>query len=247
MPRRARKHSRTGYMHIIERGIGKQLLFESADDYYFYLNRLKKYSLETGVKVCCYCLMENHVHLLMHGEPSNITLVMKKIGVSYSWYYNKKYSHVGHLFQDRFISEPVEDDVYFMTVVRYILQNPQRASICSASEYPWSSYDIYDIVPDYMDLEIIKSKFNNKDQYEFFVSQVNDDQCLEPDFCIHDDEWAMSVMKSILGVSSGAELQNFDKKKRDNALWKLKKSGLSIRQIERFTGIGRNIVQKAKE
>ena len=120
MPRSARIMSRTGYMHVIERGIGKQVLFESADDFKFYLDRLKKYCLETGVKVCCYCLMNNHVHLLLHGNLNSLSLTMKKIGVSYSWYYNKKYSHVGHLFQDRYISEPVENEVYFLTVFRYI-------------------------------------------------------------------------------------------------------------------------------
>ena len=157
MPRSARIMSRTGYMHVIERGIGKQVLFESADDFKFYLDRLKKYCLETGVKVCCYCLMNNHVHLLLHGDLNSLSLTMKKIGVSYSWYYNKKYSHVGHLFQDRYISEPVENEVYFLTVFRYILQNPQKAGICRTSKYSWSSYNIYDNVPEYMDLSVIKS------------------------------------------------------------------------------------------
>lgn len=246
MPRSARIMSRTGYMHVIERGIGKQVLFESADDFKFYLDRLKKYCLETGVKVCCYCLMNNHVHLLLHGNLNSLSLTMKKIGVSYSWYYNKKYSHVGHLFQDRYISEPVENEVYFLTVFRYILQNPQKAGICRTSKYSWSSYNIYDNVPEYMDLSVIKSFFQSKQQYASYVLKDNDDQCMEPVFTVHNDGWAQDVIMSTLGVTTGTDLQKLGKKERDVALWKLKAEGLSIRQIERLTGIGRNIVLKAR-
>ena len=123
MPRRARTMSASNYMHIIVRGIGKQLLFEDDHDYLYYLKKLEIYCLETRVKVCAYCLMDNHVHLLVKGESESIILLMKKIGVSYSWYYNKKYDRVGHLFQDRYRSEPVENEAYFMNVFRYILKN----------------------------------------------------------------------------------------------------------------------------
>ena len=79
MPRQARRMSSTGYMHIIIRGIGRQLLFEEDSDYQYYLTMLEKYSMETGVRICAYCLMENHVHLLVHGEKEQIVLFMKKV------------------------------------------------------------------------------------------------------------------------------------------------------------------------
>ena len=60
--------------------------------------------------------MDNHVHLLVHGESTSIILLMKKIGVSYSGYFNKKYDRVGHLFQDRYRSEPVEDEKYLLDI-----------------------------------------------------------------------------------------------------------------------------------
>ena len=122
MPRCARRFGESGYMHLIVRGIGRQLLFEDASDYRHYLKKLECYCLETEVKVCAFCLMDNHVHLLVKGDAESIVLLMKKIGVSYSWYYNKKYDRVGHLFQDRYRSEPVEDDRYLLTAFRYILQ-----------------------------------------------------------------------------------------------------------------------------
>ena len=143
MPRHARQMSTSGYMHIITRGIGRQLLFEEPEDYQHYLKALDRYCTETHVNVCAYCLMENHVHLLVYGETEQIILLMKKLGVSYSFYFNRKYDRVGHLFQDRYRSEPVEDDAYLLTVFRYILRNPCKAGICKASEYPWSSYGMY--------------------------------------------------------------------------------------------------------
>ena len=78
MPRMARTKSITGYMHIIVRGIGRQILFEETRDYERYLDKLEQYCLETDVKVCAYCLMENHVHLLVNGELASIILLMKK-------------------------------------------------------------------------------------------------------------------------------------------------------------------------
>ena len=243
MPRRARELSNSGYMHIIVRGIGKQILFENSTDYNHYITKLEQYCIETKVMISAFCLMDNHVHMLVKGEAEPISLLMKKIGVSYSGYYNKKYDRTGHLFQDRYLSEPVETEAYLLTVFRYILQNPQKAGICTVDNYPWSSYGIYENIPDFMDISLLKELIGGKLQYEKFLLQENDDKCLEYEKK-HDDEWAKKVMKKCLGVSSGSELQTYSKIKRDEALQKLKDNGLTIRQIARLTEFGRNIVQQ---
>ena len=99
-------------------------------DYQFYLRMLEKYSRETGVAVCAYCLMENHTHLLLYDKEKKIPEFMKKTGIRYSYYFNQKYERVGHLFQGRYRSEPVENEAYLITVTRYILNNPQKAGVC---------------------------------------------------------------------------------------------------------------------
>lgn len=76
-----------------------------------------------------WCLMNNHVHLLLKEGIEPISTTMKRIGVSFVWYYNGKYNTNGHLFQDRFKSEKVESDQYLLTVIRYIHQNPVKAGI----------------------------------------------------------------------------------------------------------------------
>lgn len=245
MPRRARNMSASGYMHVIVRGIGKQLLFEDARDYGYYLNRLELYCMETGVRVCAYCLMSNHVHLLVKGDPESIILLMKKTGVSYSGFYNKKYERVGHLFQDRYRSEPVEDETYLLTVFRYILKNPFEAGLCSASQYPWSSYRYYEKSPAFMDLSVIRSFLGDSDRYRKFIEQEDEDRVLEFSEVRHNDTWAKEELTKCLGISSGTKLQDYSKAERNAALIKLKEHGLSVRQISRLTGIGRNIVQTA--
>ena len=245
MPRKARTKSISGYTHIIVRGIGRQILFEEEKDYEHYLERLERYCLETEVKVCAYCLMENHVHILVHGELSSIILLMKKLGVSYSGYYNKKYDRIGHLFQDRYRSEPVEEEKYFLTVFRYILKNPEKAGICAASDYPWSSYRHYEKPPAFMDLSVIWGLLGDRKQFRKYIGIESQDKCLEYVDIKHDDEWAKQELKKCLGISDGTKLQSLEKKERNAALVKLKRAGLTIRQIERHTGIGRNIVQKA--
>ena len=183
--------------------------------------------------------------MLLHGELSSIVLLMKKLGVSYSGFYNRKYDRTGHLFQDRYRSEPVEDERYLLTVFRYILQNPRKASICAAADYPWSSYKLYEKPPVFMDLSAVWRLLGDRERFEEYIGIESHDRCLEYVDTKHDDEWAKQELKRCLGISEGSVLRSVGKKERNAALVKLKESGLTIRQIERLTGIGRNIVQKA--
>lgn len=245
MPRHARNKSASGYMHVIVRGIGKQLLFEEEYDYKYYLKKLEQYCMDTEVSISAYCLMDNHVHLLVKGDSEDIALLMKKIGVSYSWYYNKKYDRVGHLFQDRYKSEPIENEKYLLTAFRYILKNPEKAGICSVARYPWNSFWFYDKPLPYMDLSAVKAVLGDFSQYREYIEQKEDDQGLEYSETWHSDSSAKELMMRCLGISSGTVLQNYNMQERNEAIIKLKKCGLTVRQIERLTGIGRNIVQNA--
>lgn len=88
--------------------------------------------------------MDNHAHLLVNEGEDEISRIIKRIGTSYVYYFNKKYGRVGHLFQDRFKSEAIEDDSYLLAVVRYIHNNPVKAGIVkNASSYRWSSFNAY--------------------------------------------------------------------------------------------------------
>ena len=140
MPRQARSISRTGIYHVILRGANRQEIFHDDGDRLRFLQILARYKQMTDMKVFAWCLMNNHVHLLLKEGNEKLSVTMKRIGVSYVQYYHQKYFTTGHLFQDRFKSENVETRQYFLTVTRYIHQNPVKAKIVQhVDEWKWSS------------------------------------------------------------------------------------------------------------
>ncbi|WP_371367633.1 hypothetical protein SRRS_14980 [Sporomusa rhizae] len=144
MPRTARKKSKNGIYHIMLRGINRQTIFEDDEDRIKFIDTLTHYKQKCGFNIFAYCLMDNHVHLILKENNEPIEKLMKRIGVSYVYWYNLKYKRIGHLFQDRYKSQVIEDDSYLLSVIRYIHQNPIKANITTAmGEYPWSSYVEY--------------------------------------------------------------------------------------------------------
>ena len=245
MSRQARQKSATGYYHVIVRGAGKQLLFEESGDYRYFLFLLEKTCSATNVSVCAYCLMDNHAHLLLHDRADDLPLFMKKLGVSYSGYFNKKYERVGHLFQDRYFSQAVEDDPYFLSVYKYILLNPQKAGLCSAESYPWSSYKLYGNRSSFVDTSLLEEMLGSYERYEEFLSDgASPEHVREHDGKRLDDETASEVLKNTLGIESGSVIRSYDRHARDEAIRLLSRKGLSERQIERLTGISRKIIHQ---
>ena len=120
------------------RGINHQNIFEDAEDYYQFINTLDRMRVRnddeglpcgTNFTLYAYCLMSNHFHLLIREREDNLGMALKRIAGSYVFYYNRKYGRDGHLFKERFKSEPVNDMTYFTTLLRYIHQNPVKAGI----------------------------------------------------------------------------------------------------------------------
>jgi putative transposase len=120
MPRRARKLSLTGIYHVMLRGINQQKIMEDKEDKEKLLTILKECKLISGYKLYAYCLMGNHLHLIIKVEEEPLDKIFKRICGRYVYWYNAKYRRVGHLFQDRFKSEPIEDERYLLSVLRYI-------------------------------------------------------------------------------------------------------------------------------
>ena len=235
------------YLHVIVRGIGKQILFEDSADYNYYISLLRRFRDETKIVILAYCLMENHVHLLLKDSNQVTTLFMKKLGVSYASYYNRKYTRTGHLFQDRYKSENVTDDSYLLSVYRYILRNPEKAGIAPAKDYPWSSYHEYGRPDDTLITEtnLLAALIGNDTDFSAFMAEADTTECLEFLPPVHDDAWALAIIKETMNESSGTALQKMPKAQRDKTLATLKNKGISIRQLERLTGINRGVIQKA--
>ena len=246
MPRQARRKSESGVYHIMLRGINKQVIFEDEEDVIKFLETLKKYKEISGYKIYAYCLMSNHIHLLLKVEKEDIDLVIKRIASSYVYWYNLKYKRNGHLFQDRYKSEPVENDSYFLTVVRYIHQNPLKAGLCNSVDgYCFSSYNEYVKKSDLVDTDFCLGIID-KEQFVDFNNEYNEDVCLEiekDNFRLTDDE-AREIIFKITKCRTVTQFQDLNTDKRDKYLKILRDNGLSIRQISRLTGIGFNIVRR---
>ena len=160
------------------------------------------------------------------------------------YWYNWKYQRSGHLFQDRFKSEPVEDDNYFLTVLRYIHQNPVKAGVCNKAEiYNYSSMNEYLVEPNIVDTDFVYSLIT-KEQFVDFHKEENFDKCLEvEDFNRLTDNQAREIIKKVTKSHNISEFQTLDKSKRNLFIKKLYSSGISIRQISRLTGISKKIVE----
>lgn len=133
--------------HITARGNHRNDIFKDEEDFGFYLTlveeALKYYDYE-DYKVICYCLMNNHIHLLVKTTTSPPGRFIGRINARYAKYFNKKYNYIGHLFQDRYHSEIIESDTQMLETSRYIHLNPIRANMVEKPEdYKWSSFKIY--------------------------------------------------------------------------------------------------------
>ena len=251
MPRRARKKSSSGIYHVVLRGINKQRIFEDDQDNQKYLETIKAYKETCEYEVYAYCLMSNHIHLLMKEGKEDLGITFRRIGASYVYWYNWKYSRRGHLFQDRYKSEVVETDSYFLVAMRYIHQNPMKAGILKEIQaYPWSSYGEYTRKAEICDTQFALGLFstNSKEAlylWEKFNMENNNDYCLEydDDKARLNDLEAAELIQNITGVKSSSEIQNFEKQKRNNVIKQLKNRGLSIRQIERLTGVSFGVIR----
>ncbi len=247
MPRAAREKSQSETYHIMLRGINQQQIFEDEEDYQKFIEIIENYQAICEYKVFAYCLMGNHIHLLMEFKKEPIEQVFKRIGSKYVYWYNVKYQRKGHLFQDRFKSEPVDDDPYFLTVIRYIHQNPVKAGLCKkVDEYKYSSYKEYIDGAKIIDTDYVFSVLP-KNAFIEYNKQPSSLKCLDVEeraIKRVTDEEARKIIKKYSKCENITEFQALPITKRDKFLKKFKEKGLSIRQISRLTGVSYYIVQK---
>ncbi|MCQ2462405.1 MAG: transposase [Clostridia bacterium] len=222
------------------RGINKQKIFNELYDYKKALDLLIDCRNRNDFQLFAYCFMPNHIHILMKEGSKPIGTALKSFGIRYATWYNAKYSRVGHLFQDRFKSESVEDEVYFCTVLRYILQNPVKAGLVSdVKDYQFSSYSDF-----FGNGEIVDRAFSlslhDINSWDEFIRIDESTKCLDITENIPirlTQEQAMTVFQNIAMCESPADFQNYDIQKQQKITVMLKDNGLSVRQIASLTGL----------
>lgn len=249
MPRISRRISNSGIYHIIVRGINKQDIFYDKQDYNKFLKEICNTKEKYQYEVLAYCLMPNHVHMEIKDNKSSLAFIMRSLMVAYVSYFNKKYERIGHLFQDRFLSKPVENNEYVLDLQRYIHQNPEKANISSKEKYMWSSYKEYMSKNGLVDTQHIMKLLDNDTKK--FVEYNSNNKYRAKD--LHEfemnskltDEQAKEIIERALQISNLQEIQKYNKIARQEIFNKFKDiEGISYAQMARVIGINRKIIER---
>lgn len=265
MPRRARRRSNIGFYHVMLRGINRGNIFHDEMDYDKMLKTLRLVSSPTehgdeiipeGCAIHAYCLMTNHIHLLIEERSESIERTMKRIGVAYVSYYNKKYERLGPLFQGRFRSEPVDDAAYFIKLMAYIHLNPVKAClVTSPADYPWSSWNEYmsDTIDrslaicDFsypfsgMDFETLRQTMAHNNELKAFAPFGGAGRRLT-------DAEAMQVAAQVLPDGVGVDdVVSLPRHQRVAIVQEMHRLDLNFSQISRLTGVSASTVRRYVE
>ena len=199
--------------------------------------------------------MGNHVHLLLQEQSETIGETMKRIASSYVYYYNHKYARIGHLFQERFKSQPVDSWEYFVTLLRYIHQNPLKAHLVDHIEdYPWSSWQEYDgrCGSPFCSTQTVLKRIDLvslRELVEHPLADNEEDGLLDvevtPVKTYFEDNEVWQILTDCSGATTLAEFQSLPRPKQKHYLFMAHEQGVGPRQLSRLTGISYAIVQRA--
>lgn len=252
MPRQARQLSDTGLYHIIFRGIDRQNIFVDDYDRKKFIKEIIRTKQKYNYELYCYCLMNNHVHLIINDTKLLMSETMQSLAISYSSYFNLKYERAGHLFQNRFISKPIESESYLLNLQRYIHQNPQKAGICKCQYYKWSSYLEYAQEPNIIDEKFLLNIFGDTkekaiENFKIFMqteSNKNDILDYEMKTRLTDEEATEWILNNLENIKI-ADIKKYNFQIRNKAIKKLKdKKVISNKQMSRILGINRKIIDR---
>lgn len=171
-----RQISAMNLYHVMARGNWKQKIFNDDTEYAYYIKLAQEAKADTGIEIHAYCLMPNHIHFLLKGDPGQISDFMYRVSGRYAHFYNVKNEKVGHLFQGRYKSKPINNKYYYLNALRYVHQNPQEADICPMEKYKWSSYGDYDFETEGLtDTEFALTEFGSRANLLRLLREIAED------------------------------------------------------------------------
>jgi REP element-mobilizing transposase RayT len=137
---RKTKFKKDGVYHIYNRGNRKKNIFLDEEDYETFIRIVEVYCEKFDIQIITYCLMPNHYHLVLkqRGDKS-VSVLMHRVGITYTLFFNRKYDQVGHLFQGKFQSRAIEDDNDLKRTLEYVINNPVKDRLVNSWRYyKWS-------------------------------------------------------------------------------------------------------------
>lgn len=233
------------------RGINRQMIFEDDQDKQQLLDTMKRFQPISNVGVHSYCLMDNHIHLLLKEKDESISRFIQRVSSSFVHWYNHKYDRIGHLFQDRFRSEIIETMPSFLRVLRYIHQNPVKAGITTnVFAYKWSSIHEYIHASAFVDCDLGLQLFSSNTSqacqlFSEYMQIDNEDVFLDDGITASRSDLEVRNRMNQLGIPNASTLQQMNRGHRNAVLSELKElRGISIRQLERITGISKSVIDR---
>lgn len=250
MSRNSRQKSSTRTYHVVIKGADRQLLFEEPRDFKKYLEIVEYYKQECQFELFAYCLMSNHIHLLIrHAPECPLETIFRRMNTTYAVWFNMKYNRTGFVQNGRYFSEPAETKRYLLTVVKYIHFNPTKAGMeqSPGSSYPWSSfYDYQNQSGGLTDIAFILDIAGGLENFFAFHANVSEETCLDTDQFRKrlPDDIAKSIIFEVSNCNSATEFQKLSLVERNKNIQLIHKKGVSIRQLNRLTGTPRGIIER---
>ncbi|HQZ00447.1 MAG TPA: transposase [Propionicimonas sp.] len=249
MPRQARQLVESGIYHVMLRGVNRDAIFLEDEDRERFLYALARVHELSGCVVLAYCLMTNHVHLVLRSVDEPIGDVVKRLGVRYAGWFNGKYGRVGHLFQDRFKSVGVETDAHLLALVRYVWNNPVEAGLTTRpQDYPWSSHRL---------LESDSALVRAEDLRKLLPPDALTAECVP---CIgvvegfeqarkgrprlHTDAGVARLIEQVCGITTANEFGDLDLRAQRRIVRELRTRSVPYEQIAKATGMSASSVRR---
>ena len=262
MTKHSREYSHTDVYHIIIKGIDSQDIFYDDKDRIIFLKHLLETKLKFFYRIYAYCLMSNHVHLVLSVEDNLLSKSIQSLTIKYAHYFNKKYKRSGPFVQNRFNSKVVENRNYFLEVCRYVHRNPENAGFEKTQNYKWSSYKTY--------ISKAESKIVDKKTLMYYFNHNIDDfikytSFQEISLTTEYNEWinfaefelmdklsdsdVIKIVMKHFGISDSSDIPCFFRQKNEHEFKELISSlkqikGTNKTQIARIIRVSRRQIEK---
>lgn len=242
----------TGYYHVSARGVGKRIIFENDADRREFLELMRDCCRDKRVTVVAWCLMSDRVHLVLADYEDGMSAAMQRLLLTYARRFNKRTGRTGRLFQNRFDRRALDTDRHLMAAIRYVHANPQEAGIALIERYPWSSFAEYlraygnVMTRGFSDPSCVLELFGSAEGFVGYSLELPDGS----DPVIHDmdeTEWERHDFADKMARGLGVplkELKTVAPVRRDAIIYALHEVGYTVRDIERYTGIGKSTVSR---
>lgn len=242
----------TGFYHVSAHGIGKQIIFETDDDRWEFLELMRECCRDAQVTIVAWCLMSDYVDLALLDYEDEMSAAMQRLLLTYARRFNKRTGRAGCLFRERFERRSLDTDWQVMEAIRSVHADPQEAGIALIERYPWSSFAEYlraydnDATRGFSDPSCVLELFESAKGFLDYSLSMPEGS----DPVIHDmdeTEWERRAfadkMAKRLGVPLN-ELKTVAPARRDGIIFALHDGGYTVREIERYTGISKSTVSR---